>query len=44
MSEIYDLSGNVSVFREQKFIRIFGQQNKGGTLPEYTKTFHAELI
>jgi hypothetical protein len=37
MSEIYDLSGNVSVFKEQKFIRIFGQQNRGGMLPEDTQ-------
>jgi hypothetical protein len=37
MSEIYGLSGNVSVFREQKFIRIFGQQNRGGMFPEDTQ-------
>jgi hypothetical protein len=37
MSEIYDLSGNVSVFGEQKFIRIFGQQYRGGMLPENTQ-------
>jgi len=37
MSEIYDLSGNVSVFREQKFIRTLGQQERGGMLPEDTQ-------